>query len=176
MIYFYVDTNVILDVVFNRRPSSKELFEYIKEKKFKCCTSRFALMESLDVIQENYFILKEIKRGEKLEFLLRRRNQRNLIENELTDTYNTLFDNFSNVYKRNVDFLDLNPGGWEYAITELMGKRNITAEDAIHAATAIQAKCDFFVSSDSDLRRVIKKLIGSQDPENMLKILKEKSG
>ena len=168
----YVDTNIVLDIISNRKPVTTEIFDIVQDKKMKLCASHFTVMEAFDIRLEQAFVSQEIKRGDSLENILKRRNDRNLTPPDLTDVYNLVLIHFSQPYKKNIDFWNLNEDGWEYAI-ELMTKANFTARDAIHVATAIKSKSQNFLTYDSDLRKNSKKFINTPDPQNFLSNLKK---
>lgn len=67
---FYFDTTVILDLLRpKRRPESHELLDVARANKWKCVSSFFALMEALDIEQENMWFRSRIRAGEDVDSL-----------------------------------------------------------------------------------------------------------
>ena len=169
--HIYIDTNIIVDVIGGKRRSSIHLMETIKEKKWKCSTSHFALMEALDVEKDNMFIFNKLKEGFTFKKILRKRSEKDLPKNDLENIYNKLYNSFFISYKF-VQFFWLTKIGWEKAI-ELCRKTNISAPDIIHLATAIEAGCDILVTSDEIFCKNAIKFIPSSLPENFREELKK---
>jgi predicted nucleic acid-binding protein len=126
------------------------------------------MMEALGVRQEYLYIMNELQRGERVDKILRNRGQRNLSNTNLITVYNELLYSFYERYKDTLDYWYLTQRGWENA-TLIMTKINISAMDAIHVATAVEAGCDRFVSSDTALIKNAKSLIPTYSPEKLLR-------
>ena len=166
--YIYIDTNVILDIAIKRNNKSAELLDASRERGLRICTSHFSMMEALGVRQEHLYIMNELQRGERVDKILRNRGQRNLSHADLVTVYNELIYSFYERYKDTLDYWFLTQRGWENA-TLIMTKINISAMDAIHVATAVEAGCDRFVSSDTALIKNAKPLIPAYLPDRMLR-------
>jgi len=166
--YIYIDTNVILDIAIKRNNKSVELLDAVRERGMRICTSHFSMMEALGVRQEHLYIMNELQRGERVDKILRNRGQRNLSHTDLITVYNELIYSFYERYKDTLDYWYLTQRGWESA-TLIMTKINISAMDAIHVATAVEAGCDRFVSSDTALIKNAKSLIPAFPPDKMLR-------
>ncbi len=103
-------------------------------------------MEVLDVKKEAKFILNKLGEGYTLKWILRKRNEKDLSNSEMEIIYKKMYDNFFERYKF-VEFYWLTMEGWERAI-ELSRKTNISVNDMVHLATALEANCDFLVTND----------------------------
>jgi predicted nucleic acid-binding protein len=166
--YIYIDTNVILDVAIKRNNKSVDLLAAVRERGIRICTSHFSMMEALGVRQEHLYIINELQRGERVDKILRNRGQRSLSHNDLITVYNELIYSFYEQYEDILDYWYLTQRGWENA-TVIMTKINISAMDAVHVATAVEAGCDRFVSSDTALIKNAKSLIPAYPPDKMLR-------
>ena len=163
---FYIDTPVIYDYLKNRHTKSTQFIENIKDNPdWKGYTSSFTSLELLDNLQslthmEN-LALKELKT---LDEIVRKRHQRNLTEEELGKPVKEV-GNFFKKFSRNIEVFHLEESGWNRAI-KIVSTINVTAKDAIHVATALEAGCDFFITRDGDLIKNIKNLdsIIASDP------------
>jgi predicted nucleic acid-binding protein len=168
---FYFDTNVILDVINERKPASKELIQLIKLKNLTCGVSYFGIMESLDILHNLLNVSNKLKEKERLDKICRdhnKSNKRKLTSKELDDEYKRIYILFMEYYKSCIKYEYLTDKGWYFAV-DIMREHNISAVDAIHIATAKMADYDMFVSSDIDLIQVSKKIIESYIPEKAIK-------
>lgn len=59
--HLYLDTSILIDVFRNRRTASTRLLEEARQKNWRISTSQFAVMELLDVEQDDRFFLGEAK-------------------------------------------------------------------------------------------------------------------
>lgn len=149
--HFYLDTNVLVDIVQDRQPSSVELLEALQEVGWRCSTSYFALMEALDVEQERHYITTRIKQGKSIDTVWSNRYQRDLDPRALGRIRARVYRATTNRFGF-VKPLYLEEAGWELAI-DLAARSNILAADCVHLATAMITGCDVLVTRDSNFRR-----------------------
>ena len=162
----YIDSNVILDVMRGRSTASANLFECIREKKIRACTSGFTLLEVIDKEQEYAFVWRMLKEGYSFDTILRKREDRDLDDKELDDCFKKMDRLFYIPFKKYIDFYYLQPNGWDKSV-ELMHKYSLRSNDAIHLASAVMAGCDFLVSSDQNLLKVASNVINVAIPEKV---------
>ncbi len=169
--HLYLDTNVIADVIQNRKQSSISLIERIIADGWTCSTSRFTILELLDIEQEEKFIEKRIAEGHRLsrirDFLGQRRQKRHgLTERELIEVYKNLHNEMKSKCSC-VNFEHpINEDVWDKA-DDFCSTTNIGATDAIHLASAIVLKCDILVTHDQDFRDIADNYIIAVTPENI---------
>ena len=169
--YLYLDTNVILDIIRNRRVASTILLDKIKNGKFDACTSYFTLLEVTDQEQEYKFFWKMLEKGYSLDKILRTRFHRELTKQDLKEVTEKIDTIFWKPFKDVIGFYYLEKDGWDRA-WGLMEDTSIRANDLIHLATALSQKCDLFVTSDNDLLNAIRKKIPACTPEKVEQKLK----
>lgn len=169
--HIYIDTNVIVDTIEGQRRSSIRLIETIKEQKWFCSTSNFALMEVLDVRQENEYIFKKLSEGYTIKYILRHRHEKDLSEDALQNVYKKVYNKFFIQYKF-VEFYWLTKEGWDKAI-DICVNSNISAPDGIHIATALDAGCDILVTSDDSFKNNSGKYIPTCLPEKVNATLRD---
>ena len=158
---------MIIDVVRNRRRESSTLLERIKKEKIKACTSEFSMLEVMASEQESAYVMKFLGKGWTIEEVIRERHARKLTSSELEDAYERFYNGFVIPYSENIEVYYLTKEGWAFA-RELMTRVNLSAPDAIHVATALDQKCDCFVTSDTNLITSIKDQIKACTPGEML--------
>lgn len=149
--HLYLDSNVIIEIIEGQKQESAYLIENAKENGWVISTSNFTLMELLDVRQDNAFILKKLGEGDTPKKILRQRYDKDLSLEILQDVYKKVKNKFLIPYK-SVNFLMLTENGWNKA-TDICTNSNISAPDCIHVATALEAGCDIFVTSDGFLKK-----------------------
>ena len=156
----YLDTNIFLDLIRNRRGSgSIELFRDIRRGKYSASTSTFTLLQIIEEEQERIFAEREIvHRKRSFDEVRGRIGQRDLTPVEL-ESIKIILE--KEIYKPFVDtekieFRYLDDTGWDSAY-ELLSKLNLSASDAIHLAVADNLGSDVFVTNDSQLKTVASK-------------------
>jgi predicted nucleic acid-binding protein len=177
-LHLYLDTNIIADVIQKRWPPSIALIERIKTGKWLCSTSRFTILELLDIEQEEKFIENKLTEGHRLSRIRdilgqRRQPKHGLTQSELIGIHKQLH----NELKAKCGCVD-----FEHPINELVWDKaddfcsttNIGSTDVIHLAIIL--KCDILVTRDQDFREIADNYIVSVFPENIengLKHLKQ---
>jgi len=164
--FIYLDSTVILDVVRRRRRASTIILEIVRQGRLRACTSEFTMLEVLADMQESAYVLKALGRGWTIAEIIRRRAQRKLSPDDLEEAYESVYNGYIIPYGKHVEVYYLTSEGWRLA-RELMTRINLSANDAIHVATAIDNECDFFITSDTDLIRNIKDEINACTPEEL---------
>lgn len=177
--YLYLDTNVILDAIDNRWQPAVDLMNQIGKKNWECCTSRFTVLEILDVKQEEKYIENLLVEGHRLSRVrdllgIRRQPTRGLKVRELNEIYQQLYDKLSQEYS----FIN-----FEHPIDEKLWDKadaygtstNIGSTDAIHLASAITIGCNILVTRDQDFRAIADDFIIAVLPEDISKGIKRLS-
>jgi len=167
--HLYLDTNIILDVLRDRRRQgelvSLKLLEHAKREKWFISTSPFTLMEILDVEQDDMFFQIKVSEGYTVADVLRIRRQRDLSKQQL-DRISRRMDDKLRIAYAYIDYWELDPKGFDHAV-ELARTTNISAPDCLHLATALEAGCDLFVTTDEFLAKEAKEYLHTSLPENV---------
>ncbi len=145
----YLDTNIIRDCFKRRNLNTIRLMEIIRERKIKCKSSAFSIMELINVEKDHVFFNKELLKGEEISSILRGKSERNLKLDELTDLWGEI-SNLLESYKF-IEFINIEGSGWDMAFG-ICRIGNLDADDSIHLATAI-SDCDVLVTSDGFLKK-----------------------
>lgn len=167
--HLYLDSNVILDVLRDRRRQgelvSLKLLERAKREKWFISTSPFALMEILDVEQDDMFFQIKVSEGYTVADVLRIRRQRDLSEQQLNRISQRIHDKLGIAYAY-IDYWELDSRGFDHAV-ELARTTNITATDCLHLATALEARCDLLVTTDEFFAKEAKNYLPTSLPEDV---------
>lgn len=166
---FYIDTVIILDYIKSRNNNSIQFLENLKDNnEWSGYTSSFTKLELVDNLQSlDHMNNLAIKERKTLDEITRKRNQRRLMKSELTSSVDTV-EKFFDKFRKEIILYDLNESGWNKALG-LCKLINISAKDVIHLSTALESKCDFFITNDTDLIENVKreKLINICKPMNI---------
>jgi predicted nucleic acid-binding protein len=161
--HIYLDTNVILDAIYQRHIPSVELLDRIKNEGWKCSTSRFTVLEMLDFEQEKAFeerlVQDGVQRSRIRDYIGRRRQEKwGLDEISLGKVWQSLNAKLAGEYA----FIDYehSVGGelWDEA-EKFCAATNIGAFDAIQLAFAICIGCNILVTHDQDFQPIADKYI-----------------
>jgi predicted nucleic acid-binding protein len=170
-LHIYLDTNIMVDVIQKRWPPSVALIERIKAERWLCSTSRFTILELLDIEQEEKFIENKLAEGYRLSRIRdilgqRRQPKHGLTQSELIGIYKQLHYELK-AECGCVDFEHpVNELVWEKA-DDFCSTTNIGSTDVIHLASAMILKCDILVTRDQDFREIADNYIISVFPENI---------
>lgn len=168
----YLDTNVLLDILRpQRRPTSAELVRRLQARGWQCTSSYFALMEALDIEQENAWARQRIRAGQDFEWIVRRRRDRDLKPQTLTRISNRFIGRFVDELENAIYWGVLGAEVWEEAAT-LAATSNISATDCLHVATAVAYSCHVVVTSDETLIGLASEHIAAARPEDVLQLLR----
>lgn len=151
----YLDTNIILDVVEERRKASTLLLEKVKRSKWYCCTSMFALCEAIDIEQQFTHIENMLKKKYSPDQILRKRRQKRISQEERENAIEKV-ESFFDKYP--VEIFAIEKDAWEKAL-QTMRDLNVSACDSIQIVTALEAKCTVLITNDKELRKYAKKLL-----------------
>lgn len=144
--HLYLDTAILIDVLRNRRTASTSLLEEARQKAWRVSTSQFAIMELLDVEQDDRFFILEVTKGRTVASVLRERYRRNLDDSERKGIENKVKD-FMDVRYPFIQYFHLTADGFNRA-SGLCARTNLSAPDCLHLATALDARCDILVTTD----------------------------
>lgn len=169
--HIYVDTNVYAEIIEGQHRASIHLLETVKEKKWRCSTSIFTLMELSEIRQDNKYVYNQLGLGTHIKKAFRALDQKDLSPSELTQTQEKIDTLFIRTYPF-LEFFSLEEKGWDRAL-ELKATTNISASDAIHLATALEAGCDIPVTLDTFLIKEASSFMKTCPPEQTNRILKE---
>jgi len=172
----YFDTTVILDLLRPERrrdsQNSVELLNLAIANKWKCAASYFALMEAIDIEQENMWFRSRIRAGEDVDRLLSRRRKRDpLSPQALGRLSNQMYRKFVVEVLDFISWVTFEAAGWEQAL-ELAMTSNIRAPDCIHLATALVTGSNLLITSDEELRDLAKQHIQTAKPPEMIAVLR----
>ncbi len=172
----YFDTTVILDLLRPERhrsaQDSVDLLDLAEENKWECAASYFALMEALDIEQENMWFRSRIRAGEDVDRLFRRRRKRDpLNPRSLGRLSNQLYRKFVVEVQDFISWVNFEEEGWEQAL-DLAMRSNIRAPDCIHLATALVTGSNMFITSDEELRDLARQHIQTAKPAEMIAVLR----
>lgn len=166
---FYLDTNILLDILRKRGEEAIKLFDLIKANKQTCSTSQFALMELIEQEKTRSFARKLLLENKKdIHEIVRIYRQCDLNIEELSTVKTNIF-NRSDLFDY-IDLFDLTDDGWYYA-TELALTTNLSAPDCIHLAIASITYANFLVTTDSHLIKSAEALeISCKTPDSAIRL------
>ncbi len=172
----YFDTTVILDLLRPDRhrgaQDSVDLLDLAIANKWECAASYFALMEALDIEQENMWFRSRIRAGEDVDRLFKRRRKRDpLSPQSLGRLSNQLYRRFVVEVQDFISWVTFEAEGWEQAL-ELAMRSNIRAPDCIHVATALANSSHTLITSDDELRDLARQHIHTANPPELLASLR----
>jgi len=176
-LHLYLDTNVILDAMYKRYDASVRLVDRIRKEKWSCSTSRFTMLEMLDIRHEEVYVDSLTKQGI-LHSRIRdhigvRRQKKNAlpkreldkIRAELSEKLNSDFVFIKFRHPRSSEI-------WDKA-DDYCSITCVSAPDVIHLASAIELKCDILVTRDGDLHEIADEFILTIFPEQLDGALKQ---
>lgn len=161
---FYLDGNILVDIVRPKRhPSSLDFLEECLVRSWRRVTSTFAVMEALDVEQDNRWAGIEFRRGESFDTIWRRRQERKLaprVHREIRNNVTRALDGLVEQFQPNTNM-------WEDAIRVAIHTASF-APDCIHVAAARSLDCDVLVTRDSQLQHAAADEIQVASPEKLI--------
>lgn len=178
-LHLYLDTNVILDAMFKRYTASESLVDRIRKEKWRCSTSRFTMLEMLDIRHEEVFADKLISEGmlpsRVRDYMgVRRQEKWALPKRELDEIRAELFDKLNTDFKFIKFRHPLTSRIWDKA-DDFCAITCIAAPDVIHLASAIELKCDMIITRDGDFHKIADQFKLTIFPEQIENALKELS-
>lgn len=174
--HLYLDTNILLDFLHSRYEPSIALLQQIRDKRWKCSTSSFALLEMYDAEQLEKFVQKLYLKGYNWSQIMSRTRERRsknlgLTDRQLQNLASELRDSMS-LINDCVEFLDPHKELWDDAEYYCI-YTNIGAQDALHLATALAVECNILVTRDKHFRHIADDYIIATFPENILTAIKK---
>ena len=162
--HLYIDTNIIADLFYDRNPASVQLLELARLGRWQVSTSQFAVMELIDISQDQTWFIREVnERRRTVAAALRGRYRRRLPKSTL-DTIKKDIERFLEHRYPFIQYFYLTPEGFNVA-SGLCADTNMAAPDCIHVATAMEAGCDVLVTSDEQVLHEAKDYIQVTRPE-----------
>jgi len=143
--HLYLDTGVLVDVVRDIGDSFG-LLGLARRRQWAISTSSFAVMEMLDIEQEDTFFRVKVAQGTTARWAMRNRTKRDLSKTGLADIHKRIRDKLAALYDF-IDYWELTPEGFDQAV-KFAAESNIRAPDCVHLATAVEAGCDLLVTTD----------------------------
>jgi len=160
---FYLDTNILRDIVANRNRNSVIFFELAKIANVQLTSSIYAVMEFIDIRKDEMFFEDKVNvRGWDISRFLRERYKKQFLSHDIQklDEYHSHIAKI--MEEGNLSFLDLVSDGWMLAM-QICVHSCLTSDDSLHLATLLSAQCDYLVTNDSDFIKEAKALIAQTD-------------
>ncbi len=161
---FYLETNILLDIVRPRRnPPTLDFVEECLKRGWRCLTSTFAVMETLDAEQDNRWAIREFRRGDSFDTVWKRRQERKLPARQHREIQN----NVTRALDKWVGQFQPETESWEDAIRVAINTASF-APDCIHIAAARSQKCDILVTRDAQMKTAAGDEIQMALPEELM--------
>ena len=167
---FYFDTNVLLDVIYNRSQSSIELFNFLIKRRWSLVTSIFAKVEVCETKQKDEYRRQKEEIGWTDEKIKKNIEKRDLTEEILKYLAQQIDADMSKVSTYFEPFTYLIDEGWELA-EKIKISTNLTDKDSIHIAEANAIGCDVFLTRDEFLIKSSKYYILALTPDELISVL-----
>ena len=169
----YLDTNVLLDLFFQRRDESTSLINLAINQRWDVTSSHFALMEMIDIVQGTLWAQRRLNEDrEQLNTVIAGRRQRDLSEDALNRIRQQI-RRFTDSRYPQIGYFDFaSPGILERAMG-LCEVTNMTAPDCIHVEMAREIGVDLLVTSDSHVNREAEPWVATSRPGGAVTRLKE---
>lgn len=171
----YLDTNVILDFILKRKNEAVLLIESIKSRKWKIITSSFSMVEMSDWKKRDLFTRNKIELNWDMDAIFSKKNKTDLGKYEFEKVEKWLLDSAISIKPEYVDLAD--GAAWQN-LREISTNTNLLAKDALHLCTALVSalnrKCDFFITEDNDLLKEAQKYITKKKLKQKIKAMKSK--
>ncbi len=141
----YIDTCIARDLMKSRNRDSIHLLEVIREKKLRCITSVFLIMELLDIEKDDRFFIKKMGLNYEIDKINRLKYDKDLNREDFDNIFKYFSNFFSETYKF-IKIVNLSEEGWNWAF-RISHYSNLSAPDSVHLATALD-KCNILVTND----------------------------
>ncbi len=165
---FYLDTNILIDIIRSRRLSSTDFFNKAISFDHRCVTSVFSFMEIAELEKSQSYAEQLVKQKEDINKICRSYRNCSLDLKMLKAVEDTIK---SIDHLKEIEQISFDKDGWDEAL-KLAFSTNISAPDCIHIATFNIADVDYFVTSDSDLVKFAKEIdIECIRPKKALELL-----
>ena len=167
---FYLDVNVILDAIYDRRPSSSQLIVRISSENWTAITSPFSILEMLEAQKADKWAAGLLEQGLTFFQVQRRLGERRtgrsrLNRQALDQVYRDLGARLQMI-SRHLTFPDPTSSLMNLA-EDISASSNIESTDVFHLATAVEYGCDILVSGDSDFVRLARDYMIAVTPDGI---------
>lgn len=160
---FYLDTNIIRDIISNRNRDSIIFFELSKLAQVELYTSIYALMELIDIKKDEIFFNNTVmERGLDINKFLRIRNNKKFEEHDIDKISKYQTDVLGIMDEGRIQILNLQNDGWLLAMN-ISSISCLTADDSLHLATVFTGQCDYLVTNDTEFIAEARKIIEDTD-------------
>ena len=171
----YFDTNVYIDIIFNRDANSVQLYEFAIQNDWECVTSIFAKVETLEMMQKDqYREMKEMK-GWKNKRIINGFSHRDLPSRtleKLSHKLNKLIRARGGGFRNYCSIQDIE-GCQE--VESIKRTTNLTDKDSIHLAEARAIACDIMISKDRHLVEIASNYLWVIAPDTLNRIISKSS-
>ncbi len=173
---FYLDVNVILDAIYDRRPHSSQLLARISADNWTAITSPFSILEMLEAQKADKWAADLLAQGLTFFQVQRRLGERrtgrsSLSRRALNEVYVDLQGRLQQIVQP-VTFPAPTSSLMNLA-EDISASTNIESTDVFHLATALEYPCDILVSGDSDFIRLARDYIIAVTPDGIDRALAE---
>jgi predicted nucleic acid-binding protein len=173
----YLDSNILIAYFWShyfgsdsRQTNEIKLVEKAFSKEYELALSTFSMVELYEHFRDYYLLDKTIKRGYGFREFSRVRHDHDLtITSSEEERINQIFDDFEN--KEGVVMYEVEKITDKFFVSLWHCIRgNIDFYDAIHVLTAIDLKCDYFVTRDAGIRKHYEELSRKQIIDSSMKM------
>jgi len=164
----YLDTVIIRKLIEKKPADLINLMQTIKERKWKCFTSTFAILELSDLKKDDVYLAKKVREKVEYKEVIKERDQKELSNNELL-IVKRYIDSFLENYPY-FSAIQIPVEVWKDALSASLHS-NVQAKDAIHLIAALYFGADVLVTYDTHLIQEGNKLLKKNNLENNLKII-----
>lgn len=169
----YLDTNVLLDLFYNRRRATTELVVQGRNEQWELASSHFAMTELYDIIQERTWAVRRLnEENEQLNSVIAGRHQRDLPSDTLL-RIQTQVTHFTDVLHSELVFYDFAGTGSLNAAMAFSAHTNLSAPDCIHLTLAIEIGADLIVTSDRHFITQAESYVPTSRPEDAVPRLRD---
>ena len=173
---FYLDVNVILDVVELRRDASSEVLGVIRENQWSAVTSPFSILELLEAKKSDKWAENLLRRGLSFFQVQRRLGERRTGRSSLSrQSLNEVYQDLQTALQPISELFTI-PSPTSSLMNraeDISASTNIEATDVFHLSTAIEYGCDILVSGDNDFVKMAQGYIIAVLPERLERGLEE---
>lgn len=173
---FYLDVNVILDAIYDRRPSSSQFISRISSENWTAITSPFSILEMLEAQKADKWAADLLARGLTFFQVQRRLGERRtgrsrLNRQALDQVYGNLRSRLQTI-SQHLTFPAPTSSLMNLA-EDISASTNIESTDIFHLATALEYGCDILLSGDSDFVGLARDYIIAVTPDGIDRALAE---
>src|SRR3989344_183912 len=164
----YLDTSIIRELIEKENPDLGNLMCTIKDRKWKCFTSTFGILELSELKKDDIYLHKKVK--EKLEYkeIIRNKDKKTLDANDFK-MVKTYISKFLNNYPYFSTYQIPN-FAWTDASTITLNS-NIHSFDAIHLAAAVHSGTDILITKDEHFIKEARNLLKKYNFDKKLKVV-----